>query len=125
MNSATNTWRETVKTKYKTALFVIAIIVFMWNRFTVFHMLTHTRSSGDVENTAPFLALCYTAAACGMIGHITSQVIVCLRLPKCSHWSPDWLKQDRRDMRGDQIGYVMIFVMVTAYCVAILVHQFA
>ncbi len=125
MNPATNTWRETVKPKVKTALCVIAIIVFFWNRFTVFHMLTHTRSSGDVEDLAPFQAFLFTAIASGWVAIITMQIVVCLRLPRRSHWSADWLKQDRRDLRGELINYVMMFTIVTTWSAAILVHLFA
>lgn len=124
MYPTTNTRRKTVMPMIKIALGVIAIIAFFGNRFTIFGMLTHTRSSGDVENTAPFMAFIISAIVCGWVAVIIINIVVCLRLPKRSHWNADWLKQDRRDMRNRLVSYVMVSAIVGAYTAGFLVHQF-
>lgn len=104
----------------------VAVVLYGWifQFEAMLRMLFTTTSSHGEENDAPFLAFAITACISGWLSILIMQVIICLRLPARTHWDARWLKQDRRDLCGRLIGWVMVSTIICTYTVTFLVHWF-
>lgn len=106
-------------------LFTVVVLYFrLFNLEAVVSFLYTTRSSNGAENTVPTLAGMYSAVASGWVGLITMWVITRRRVPATAHVDPFWVGQDRRDMRGQLVNYVMMAVIISTIIAVTLGHLF-
>ena len=125
MYPTTNTRRTNFGHLLLAGLLFIILYYFVYEKETLDLVLMTTRSSDGVENRAPLRAFIVAAFASAVLAEIAIVVITRVLVPKNSHRSPSMMRQDRLEIIGRSLGYLIFFIGGSACAAALIVHYFA